>query len=523
MKGTRALYAALAALYLASCTTDGAEPGENTEGTVEPAQNLDEVFKEAADTYGVPVDLLKAVSYVETRWNAVTGEDDELGRPAGNGVFGLWGENLAKGAAAAGLDEETVRTDTPSNIHAGAARLAELAAQQGVTGSDLMAWQPVLAAFAQTDDVEARGAYVTEVLGVLAYGASSTAEDGTVIARIATHDDVVMPEPTAIAAGSTDFSGAIFRSSPNYNSRNGSAVSLVVIHSCEGAYAGCWGWLRNTAAQASAHYVVNESGSEVTQLVREANRAWHVAAAYNCAYAGNAQCNKNGVSVNNFSVGIEHAGFASQSSWSNGIIEKSAKLSCDIAKRHGVPRDRNHIVSHGQLQPYNRTDPGPNWPWSHYITRVREVCGDAGGGGGAGSIIVDSNNANNDQNVAKLELTGTWNASTNVAGYYGTGYYYANTASVSQPATFKFKLASAGARTVDVWYTAGTDRATAAPFIAYNASGTEVGRKTVNQTTNGGKWVTLGTYNFTAGWNSVVLSRWTSSGTVVIADAIRIR
>src|SRR4029079_2996725 len=133
-------------------------------------------------------------------------------------------------------------------------------------------------------------------------------------------------------------------------------------------------------------------------------RAWHVAASYHCAYAGNAQCNKEGVSTNNFSVGIEHAGYASQSSWSNGIIESSAKLTCDITKRHGIVRDRNHIVSHGQLQPYNRTDPGPHWPWAHYIDRVRGICGDGGGGGGGGgsAIIIDSNNANNNQAIAKI-------------------------------------------------------------------------------------------------------------------------
>lgn len=513
MKGTRALFAAVAALCLASCTT---------EATVDGTQSLDNVFADAARTYDVPVDLLKAVSYVETRWNPVVGED-ELGRPTAHGVFGLWGDNLTRGAAAAGLDEDTVRTDTVANIQAGAARLSELAAEQGVSGSDLMAWRPVLAAFAQNDDAEARDAYVADVVRVLAGGASSTAEDGTLIAKINAHLEIAMPETTTIAAGGSDFAGAIWRPSPNYNSRNGSAISLVVIHSCEGAYSGCWGWLRNTQAQASAHYVVNESGSEVSQLVHESDRAWHVAAAYQCANAGNSQCNKNGVSTNNFSVGIEHAGFASQASWSNGIIEKSAALTCSITKRHNVPRDRNHIVSHGQLQPYNRVDPGPNWPWSHYITRVREICGDTGGGGGGGGIIIDSNQANNNPNVAKIELAGTWNASSNVAGYYGSGYWYANTAATSQPATFKFYLASAGTHTVQAWWTAASDRATAAPFIAFNANGTEVGRKTVNQQQNGGQWVTLGTFNFTAGWNSVVLSRWTSSGSVVIADAIRVQ
>ncbi|MFP2959561.1 hypothetical protein ACLEPN_17395 [Myxococcus sp. 1LA] len=46
---------------------------------------------------------------------------------------------------------------------------------------------------------------------------------------------------------------------------------------------------------------------------------------------------------------------------------------------------------------------------------------------------------------------------------------------------------------------------------------------TVNQQTNGSRWVTLGTYNFNAGWNKVQLSRWATEGYVVMADAIRIQ
>jgi hypothetical protein len=162
-----------------------------------------------------------------------------------------------------------------------------------------MAWRPVIGDFAQNPDADARAAYIDDVLRVVAGGASMTAEDGSVIATVEPNPAVPMPEITTIAAGG-DFADAIFRSSPNFNSRNGTAVSLVVIHSCEGNYAGCWGWLRNSQAGASAHYVVNESGSEVTQLVRESNRAWHVAAAYQCNNAGGQQCNRNGTSTNNF-------------------------------------------------------------------------------------------------------------------------------------------------------------------------------------------------------------------------------
>jgi hypothetical protein len=383
----------------------------------------------------------------------------------------------------------------------------------------------VIGDFAQNPSDDARRTYVDSVYGVLEAGATLAMEDGSAIATIAPHAELAGYEPLAVGGnlyGTADYPSGVWRPSPNYNARpSGTDVSLVVIHTCEGNYAGCWGWLVNSAAGASAHYVVNESGSEVSQLVREASRAWHVAAAYECSRAGNQQCSKNGVSTNHFSVGIEHGGFASQASFPAGQIQRSAELTCDITRDQGVVRDRNHIVSHGQLQPWNRTDPGPNWPWSHYIDLVRSECGDGGGGGGA--LIVDSNNANNDAATGRMELTGTWTSSSSTPGYYGTGYWFANTAPESAPATFWFYSAAAGSKTIDAWWTAGTNRAAAATFVAYNAAGAEVGRKAVDQRSSGSQWVTLGTWTFSAGWNKVALSRWTTAGSVVIADAIRVR
>lgn len=78
----------------------------------------------------------------------------------------------------------------------------------------------------------------------------------------------------------------------------------------------------------------------------------------------NKRCDLNGVQSNNFTVGIEHAGLASQSSWPAAQIDASARLVCDITQDHGIPRDRCHVVGHGQLQPWNRTNPGRNWPWT---------------------------------------------------------------------------------------------------------------------------------------------------------------
>ena len=43
-----------------------------------------------------------------------------------------------------------------------------------------------------------------------------------------------------------------------------------------------------------------------------------------------------------------------------------------------------------------------------------------------------------------------------------------------------------------------------------------------NQHDDGSRWVSLGKYNFTTGWNQVAVSRWAPTGTMVIADAIKV-
>jgi hypothetical protein len=507
-------------------------PGED-DLTPVVARNLDEMFERVGAQTGVPADLLEAIGYVQTRWQMVeSGADGEAGLDT-VGLMGVPTADLSRLAELASVSVEDVRVDPESNILAGALRLRELADQLGLLQEqrgDLGAWAPAVALYPGIADEEARAAYVlADVYRVLRDGVTEMAESGEMIASLparAVEPDYEYTFP--IYAAATDFPGAVWKPSPNYNARPSGdigKVAMVIIHTCEGGYTGCVGWLRNTQAGASAHYVVKENGGEVAQLVREANRAWHIAATYKSSLNGGLDAWRNGYSSNHFTVGIEHGGFASQASWPAAQIEKSAALTCDITKRHGIVRDRKHVVGHGQLQPYNRVDPGANWPWSHYMDRVRAICGDGGGGGGGGgaTIIVDSNQANNDANVAKIELTGTWTSSNATPGYYGSGYWWAATEPTSAPATFWFYLPSAGTKTVDAWWTAGSNRSTSATFVAQNAAGAEVGRASKNQQASGSQWVTLGTWSFSAGWNKVTLSRWAAEGSVVVADAIRVR
>ena len=195
-----------------------------------------------------------------------------------------------------------------------------------------------------------------DVYGLIRGGLIVTDNAGNVISEIESEPEVVPdfdPPDGPVLASNPDYKkGAIWRATPNFSSRPASAsgkVKMVIIHSCEGAYAGCWGWLVQKKAGVSAHYVVKEDGSEISQLVQEAKKAWHIAATYKCALNGKQECSLEGSSGNNFTVGIEHAGFATQNAWNPNLIDASAKLVCDLSKRNGVPRDKYHIVGHGQL------------------------------------------------------------------------------------------------------------------------------------------------------------------------------
>ncbi len=522
------------ALLVPACVTDVV-----VEDGINPVivTALDRTYEDAAAETGVPVDLLKAIGFVETRWQMVRAEEEHEGAMPNTGLMGLRPAVAARGATLAGVGIDDLAFDHEANIRAAAHLLAEEARAQSVNTDDVVQWAPVVEAWSGIEDPEARAHYVgDDVYRVLRDGAEERTEGGELIASLAPNKDL-RPSSAAPVEKSADYGPAIWRPSPNHGARpSGTTPSMVIIHTCEGGYAGCWGWLKNPSSGVSAHYVVNESGSEITQLVLESRRAYHIGATYKCNLNGNTQCGKNGQSSNNFTIGIEHGGYGSQASWPNGQIEASAKLVCDITKGHNIPRDRNHIVGHGQLQPYNRTDPGPNWPWAHYIDRIRDHCATANPPPPpppgtppppppppATQIIVDSNSANNNAAVARIELTGSWTSASSTPGYYGSGYWQGATSETSAPATFWFYLSSNQTRTIDAWWTTGSNRLTSATFIAYNAGGAEVGRKAVNQQASGSQWNQLGAWNFTAGWNKVVLSRWAAPGKVVIADAVRVR
>ncbi len=521
------------------------DPGEYLEG-------IEGEFIRAAEEFDVPVQILKAVGYIESQWQMVAGEEEFEGQQPAFGSMALRGEFLQRGADLLGADLDAVKTTRELNIRAAAAVLSAMGDEQKIDRADLGAWAPAIATMSGIITHEAAVSYIHHgVYGLIQNGLVVTDLAGNVISTIEPEPDVIPdydPPSGPVLATLPDYAGAVFRSSPNYSSRpagSGGTIRLVIIHTCEGAYAGCWGWLVNSKSGVSAHYVVKED-----------KKGWHISAKYDPKLNGGTFPELAGAGSNNFTVGIEHAGYGSQKSWNANLIDQSAKLVCDITKRQNLPRDKYHIVGHGQLQPYNRKDPGAAWPWATYFEKINAACGGQQPPpqdpppqdpppqdpppqdpppqdpppqdppppppADPAEIIVDSSNGNNNLAIALFKASNVWVPTAATPGYYGNGYLYAPTEAINDGAEFSFYLNNAGTKKIEVWYTAGANRAAAAPVIAYNAQGVEVGKTTVNMQQGGKAWTAAGSFAFTAGRNKVVLSRWATAGSVIIADGVRI-
>ena len=314
------------------------------------------------------------------------------------------------------------------------------------------------------------------------------------------------------AHASTDYAPAIWNPpacTKWYTS--GYGTWFAVIHDMEGYYLSSISYLNNCSVSASVHYAVNGKqdtstdapAGQVTQMVREAYYAWH------------ASC------WNQWMYGTEHEGFASNPAWyTDAMYNATIPLQSHLAMTDATfPKDRNHIIGHGEkstpgwtswmavnypsINAYcnTHTDPGPYWDWTRLMNGIN----------GSGTIIVDNSNAG-------FSTSANWSTGSSSTDKYGGDYRFRSTAPLSDPATFTASV-SGGSHTVYVWYPAGANRSTTTPFIISTSSGNVTA--TVNQQITGGQWVNQGAYSMNAGNNTIKVSCWTATGAVVVADAVK--
>jgi hypothetical protein len=163
-------------------------------------------------------------------------------------------------------------------------------------------------------------------------------------------------------------------------SRGPGDVSLVVIHTTEGPETERRSertaeWFANPRSKSSAHYIVDPA--QAVQCVREQDIAWHAGVKL----------------VNARSIGIEHCGTAQQTpeQWADAAsseeLVRSAMLVAALCYRYAIPAAKltptqvrdgtrglcGHLdVTEAYEIKGGHRDPGPHFPWAHYLKLVDE-------------------------------------------------------------------------------------------------------------------------------------------------------
>ena len=161
---------------------------------------------------------------------------------------------------------------------------------------------------------------------------------------------------------------ALWRPSPNFGVRaEGCRAELIILHYTDMATAeGAIDWLCNPDAQVSSHYVVAEDGA-ITQLVDEADRAWHAGVSL---WQGEGDLNSRSIGIEIANAGHDHG----YPDFPEVQIDAVIRLCRDIAARHAIrPQD---VLAHSDIAPARKRDPGEKFPWAtlaaagvgHFVT-----------------------------------------------------------------------------------------------------------------------------------------------------------
>jgi N-acetyl-anhydromuramyl-L-alanine amidase AmpD len=170
-----------------------------------------------------------------------------------------------------------------------------------------------------------------------------------------------------------------FIAAKNYTIAHREAVDWIVIHATQGAErigaaeatAKRFAGIGQEAPRASAHYAIDPI--DVIQCVHDSDVAWHCPGA-----------NRRG-------IGIEHCGTSEQTpeQWadegSEAELGQSAVLVAALCQKFGIPAvklspgdiaaGKRGIAGHADFTeafstPGGHTDPGPSFPWQHYLELV---------------------------------------------------------------------------------------------------------------------------------------------------------
>ena len=386
-----------------------------SQGNAEIKEELKASFKAAYTNFPtVPNGVLEAVAYTKTRFRHIQPEEEIkscVGLPAVIGIMGMmdntnvyFKNTLQLNSSLSGIPAEFIRESVEMNIMAYAASFSETQKLLGIGSKEMESNFVVLQYLSELPASTNAQQYAldAELYSVLTFmtntkrmekvGHSSHsinlekifgAENLQVLSSkwVTIDKEKVTSINNASYKGSSclDYPNAIWVAADpsNYSSRNGTAISAVTIHTVQGSYAGCISYFQSSSANVSAHYVVRSSDGQITQMVCEEDKGWHVG------------------TENPYTIGIEHEGFVSDPSWyTDSMYMGSASLVKDIVNsgyginplrtafwpwtattlynQAGIPGSCAKIKGHMNFPNQTHTDPGEFWNWELFYKMIND-------------------------------------------------------------------------------------------------------------------------------------------------------
>ena len=349
----------------------------------------------------MPQGWLEAISFTNTQCHHLTDDnyfhDDANAMPRAYGMMGLvkngkgyFRENLHLVSELSGITETEILESPVANVTAYAKAFERLAKDEKAT--ETKGYLSVVQRLSELPIGEEKDVYPMQSMlysVCLFLNDESKAEqfgfpkyDIDLKAVFAEHYNLLTAPELGITR-SPDYPPAIWDPAPECNfSERTSPVSAVVIHYTEGTYAGCISWFKNCDASVSAHYVIRSSDGQVTQMVRESDKAWHARTA------------------NPYTIGIEHEAYGNiWSFFTDEMYRSSADLVRNICSHYadinghrtfyrdtlddgtcldygvhslGGETACTKIRGHQHYPDQSHTDPGPYWDWNYYYKLINE-------------------------------------------------------------------------------------------------------------------------------------------------------
>ncbi|MDX2172293.1 MAG: N-acetylmuramoyl-L-alanine amidase [Bacteroidota bacterium] len=373
-------------------------------------------FNKAYSIYpSIPKGVLEAIAFTQTRFTHLddTYEPSCIGYPQAYSVMGLtqdgknyFRNNLSKVSQLSGFAERDIISNAETSIMAYAKAFNNLQIQSHIYGTNLASYQPIFIELSElplSNNLQDNFALNAHLYQLYWFLSNSEFQDAynfpdyqlNLKSIFGNNYEVLSSKSVVIGESSiTNSNGANYKfnstasvMSPdypsgiwdpttcNYSSRSGTAITAVTIHFVQGSYAGCISWFKNCSASASAHYVIRSSDGQVTQMVLESNKAWHVG------------------SENPYTVGIEHEGYISTASWfTNAMYNSSAALTKDICTSNNINTLRTYygpgcsgttsqclqgscvkVKGHQMYPSQSHTDPGPLWDWAKFYKLINNT------------------------------------------------------------------------------------------------------------------------------------------------------